>query len=229
MSRALNSRALAFLEVLAVLACAFGIRAWLRHLDVGMAGSAAATVVTLILATWLMRRRGSAWRELGWRRPDRWGFAAAWTVGLLLVALLLVPPLVTALSNALGLPPQNLSAFASLRGDFARYLSLLIPLGWGSAAIGEELIYRGFIATRLADALGNTSLAVAAALLGQATLFALAHAYLGPRGMLNAGALGLASGVVYRLNGRNLWPLIVAHGLVDTVGITVLYLGVAHS
>ena len=26
----------------------------------------------------------------------------------------------------------------------------------------------------------------------------------------------------------NLWPLFIAHGLVDSVGITALYLGVAH-
>jgi membrane protease YdiL (CAAX protease family) len=68
-----------------------------------------------------------------------------------------------------------------------------------------------------------------AAAFGQATLFALGHSYLGPRGMLNAGALALVAGLGYRWNGRNLWPLFMAHGLVDSVGLTALYLGVAHS
>jgi hypothetical protein len=65
--------------------------------------------------------------------------------------------------------------------------------------------------------------------LGQATLFAFGHAYLGPRGMLNAGALGLLGGLCYLWNGRNLWPLFIAHGLVDSVGLTALFLGLARS
>jgi hypothetical protein len=35
-------------------------------------------------------------------------------------------------------------------------------------------------------------------------------------------------GGVYWANDRNLWPLIIAHGLVDSVSLTVLRLGVAH-
>jgi len=33
---------------------------------------------------------------------------------------------------------------------------------------------------------------------------------------------------VYLADGRNLWPLIVAHGLVDTVNLTLLHLGAVH-
>jgi membrane protease YdiL (CAAX protease family) len=51
---------------------------------------------------------------------------------------------------------------------------------------------------------------------------------MGPRGVMNAAAIGLVSGVVYRANGRNLWPLVIAHGLVDSVGLTMLRVGVSH-
>jgi membrane protease YdiL (CAAX protease family) len=66
------------------------------------------------------------------------------------------------------------------------------------------------------------------AALCQALLFGLAHAYLGPRGVLNASAIGLVSAGVFLADGRNLWPLIVAHGLVDTVGLTLIRFGVGH-
>jgi uncharacterized protein len=221
-------QAAAILEVILVAAFGMATHGLLRHLGAGFVGGGLATLMTAALATWLLRRRALGWRDLGWRRPAHLGLAAAWTLGLFLIAMLLVPLTVTLIANALDLPAQNFSAFADLPGNLARYLVLLIPIAWGTAAFGEELIFRGFIANRLADALGNTKIADTAAVLGQATLFGLAHSYLGPRGMLNAGALGLASGIVYRLNGRNLWPLFIAHGLVDSVGITAIYLGIAH-
>jgi membrane protease YdiL (CAAX protease family) len=156
------------------------------------------------------------------------GSALLWTVALFLASMLIVPPVVTVISDALNFPAQHLEVFARLRGNPALYLVLLIPVSWGSAAFGEELICRGFILRRLCDALGGGRGAQLGAVLGQAALFGCAHAYLGPRGMLNAGALGLLAGLCYLMNGRNLWPLILAHGLVDTVGMTVLFLGLAH-
>jgi membrane protease YdiL (CAAX protease family) len=143
--------------------------------------------------------------------------------------MLLAPPAVTLISNALHLPAQRLEAFAGLQGNLAFYLVLLIPIAWGTAAFGEEIIFRGFILRRLADAFGGGRAAELGALLAQAALFGIGHAYLGPRGVLNAGALGLLAGMCYLINGRNLWPVIVAHGLVDTVGISMLYLGISHA
>jgi membrane protease YdiL (CAAX protease family) len=45
---------------------------------------------------------------------------------------------------------------------------------------------------------------------------------------MNAASIGLVSGAVYWGDGRDLWPLIVAHGLIDSVSLTLLRLGVAH-
>jgi hypothetical protein len=131
--------------------------------------------------------------------------------------------------RALDLPPQDLSLFADLRGNTIKYLVLLIPVSWGTAAFGEELLYRGFINRRLTDAFGGTALASGLALVCQAMLFAMAHAYLGARGMLNAGVLALLAGGCYLACGRWMWPLIIAHGMVDSLAMTVLYLGLAHA
>ena len=75
---------------------------------------------------------------------------------------------------------------------------------------------------------GNGAAAQILGGLGQAALFGLAHLYLGPTGMLNAFAIGLVAAAVYTADGRNLWPLIVAHGLVDTVGLTAIHFGLGH-
>jgi membrane protease YdiL (CAAX protease family) len=223
-----DTRASALLEVALVFAAGVVTYHWLRSLQLGVAVTALGTVVPLVLATVLLHRRGVRWRELGFRRPNDLRAAALWAIGLFLVDMLLIPPIVGSLSTALGFPPQDLSAFADLKGNTLKYLVLLLPIAWGAAAFGEELLYRGFIFQRLTDALGPSGWATTVALLMQAALFAAGHAYLGPHGMLNAGALGLVAGLAFVRSGRNLWPLIIAHGLVDTVGITALYIGVAH-
>ena len=228
MNLAADSRVAAGLEVAAVFVANYFVRGLLRQLDLGIGVGAFGILVPLALAGWLLHRRGIRWRDLGLRRPDNLHRAAAWALGLFLLDMLVLPAIVGPLSDALGFEPQRLGAFSTLPGNTFLYLVLLIPVSWGAAAFGEELLYRGFYFARISDALGHSALATSVALLGQATLFAIGHAYLGPRGMLNAGALGLAAGIVYRACGRNLWPLIVAHGLVDSVGITALYLGFAH-
>ena len=224
-----GSRVVALAEVVALVVVALATRLVLGQRWPGVAAGALSIGILLALATWLLWRRGASWRELGCRRPQELGTAAAWTAALFVADMLLIPLITAVVGNALGWPSQQLEAFAGLRGNLARYLVLLLPISWGTAAFGEELLFRGFLARRLSDAFGATRLAEVAANLGQAALFGLGHAYLGPRGMLNAAALGLTAGLAYRWGGRNLWPLFIAHGLVDSVGITALYLGAAHA
>jgi CAAX protease family protein len=223
-----DSRLTALAEAALIAALLLGLHPLLRLLGASVAIGASATIFTLATCTWLLRRHGGGWRDLGLVRPIPWRRTIFWTIGLFVAAMLLPGLLARPLADSLGFAAQRFDAFADLRGNLGLYLLLLIPVGWGAAAFGEELIYRGFVFARLTQALGGSRLAGACALLLQASLFALGHTYLGPRGMLNAGLLGLLSGGVYVVNGRMLWPLIFAHAAVDSMGLTALYLGVSH-
>ena len=66
------------------------------------------------------------------------------------------------------------------------YLWMLIPVSWGSAAFGDELLVRGFMQYRLTGIMG-----VRAAVVLQALIFALAHFYQGLAGMINVFFVGL--------------------------------------
>jgi membrane protease YdiL (CAAX protease family) len=221
-------RELALLEPVLLAGVAWALHGLLRAMGAPLALGAMATLVLLVPCTWLLHRRGVSWGELGFKRITRYGRTIAWAIGLFLV-LMLLPALVTApLAFLLALPPRHLEVFADLRGNLPLFLVTLVTVGWGAAAFGEELVFRGFIFRRLIDAFGGTRLGVTGALALQAGLFALGHLYLGPRGVLDAACVGLVSGAAYLANGRDLWPLIIAHGLVDTVGITALYLGATH-
>jgi membrane protease YdiL (CAAX protease family) len=78
-----------------------------------------------------------------------------------------------------------------------------------TAAICEEILYRGFLFELLADR-GGALLA----LLGSTFAFTLAHLYQHPQGVVRVAAVGLVLGLVFWLSG-SLWPCIVLHFAVD--------------
>jgi len=51
------------------------------------------------------------------------------------------------------------------------------------------------------------------------------HQYQGPSGMITAGLGGFVFGLLYLVAGRNLWVSVIAHGMMDTVGFLLLFLG----
>ena len=174
----------------------------------------------LLAATLYLRHEKVAWRSLIFGVPKRplqyAGFALAAFIGA--IAAVYVATLV--LQNILGLPPIDASAFAVLEGNLRIYLWLLIPVSWGSAAIGEEMLVRGYLIHRL-EQLGGIKVAIVM----QAVIFSTAHFYQGVTGVVTIFCLSLVFGAVYLKSGRNLLPLIIAHGCIDTYAMTALYFG----
>lgn len=181
----------------------------------------------VLFASVLLWRDGGSWPALGLRRPKR-----LWTIPVVVVAGLLAGELLAAAAvafifPALHLPPPPVPGFLNhLRGNVGEYLYWMIPVTWGSAAFGEEMLFRGFILDRLDQLLGGRAGWAAAVL--QGLLFGAAHAYLGASAAIVAGILGLVLGAAFLLGGRNLWPCIVIHGLVDSISITAVFAGLAH-
>lgn len=124
-----------------------------------------------------------------------------------------------------GLSP-SVRAIAQIRGDFRQYLFYATFVAWGTAAVGEELLLRGFVMSRferLLGANGRTSNTLAAVVL-QAGLFGSFHWHQGADALIATGA-GLILGLVWWAGGRNLWACIVLHGLVDTATYYNYYSG----
>jgi len=83
--------------------------------------------------------------------------------------------------------------------------------------IHEELLFRGFILTRI-WALARSKVAAIAIC---AVLFGLPHAYQGPIGVIQTTAVGLVLGTIVTLT-RSLWPAIIAHGIFNGVGLALI-------
>jgi uncharacterized protein len=184
-------------------------------------------VVVLVLL-WV-KLRGETWASFGLIRPQSWIRTIG--LGVLLFAVTIVysaiaaPAVDNAVAAYTGASRGQISSyFAEMKGNLSLLL-LLLPFTWLFAAFGEEVFYRGYLMTRFAQFMGEGRFAWTVALVTQAIIFGFAHAYQGPVGMVGTAILGLITGAATLLWRRNLWPAIIAHGLTDTLGFTLLYLG----
>ena len=96
---------------------------------------------------------------------------------------------------------------------------------WISAALGEEVIYRGYFLPRIAGLFRNPKSGWVAGWLVSSLFFGFMHAYQGWAGFIGKLYFGLFLGALYIANQRNLWMAIMVHGFVDTLGFLALYFG----
>jgi membrane protease YdiL (CAAX protease family) len=179
-----------------------------------LAGAAAAIAITL--------RRGGSLADLGFRRPKRWVTVPAWALGILVafvVAQNAVPLLVAPFFD---LPEPDLSRYAGVRGNLVAAISFafVLPL---TAAIPEEILYRGFLIGRFARLFGTSGGAAVLAVLAQALVFGSVHFQWGLGGIVVTAVMGAIWGFAYLLCGRNLWIVIIAHSMAHLALVAQLY------
>ncbi len=181
-------------------------------------------VMGFVLAWTALRMRGSGWRDLGMSRPKR----PVVTVLLAIAVAVVITILLTVVAQLVSLffpnaEPPDLSRFTPLRGNPVNLLINLVAV-WITAGFLEEMLWRGFLMNRLADLGGRTKPAWALALPISAIVFGCVHFYQGPSGMVLTGIAGLLVGGAYLLVKRNLWVVILAHGLIDTLSYVGMFL-----
>lgn len=180
-----------------------------------------ATVGIVVL---FLNARGVELYELGLKRPIPWKKTLA-LGGATMVALFAVAFGIQAVLAQFGVEPE-LEDFAIIQGQPLLYLYAVTMVAWVGAGFGEEVLFRGFIMKNLQAMFKNEKVGWTAANVLQAGIFALLHANQGLAGMIPVFVIALAFGYAFIRFGKSLWPLIVAHGLFDTVGLTLLYYGV---
>lgn len=180
-----------------------------------LAGAAAAVVITL--------RRGGSFADLGFRRPKRWSTVPLWAFAILVVfgvAQNAVPVLIAPLFD---LPQPDLSRYDAIRGNLTAAISLALALPL-TAAIPEEILYRGFLIDRFTKFFGGTRFASVYGVLAQSLVFGSVHFQWGPGGIIVTAIMGAVWGFAYLACGRNLWIVIIAHSAGHVLMITQLYL-----
>ena len=179
-----------------------------------LAGAAAAVAVTLA--------RGGTLSDLGFRRPDRWATVPLWALGILIVFVIaqnVVPLLVAPFFD---LPEPDMSRYDAVRGNLAAAVSLALVLPL-TAAIPEEILYRGFLIERLTGLFAGARGASALAVLVQALIFGSVHFQWGLGGIVVTAIMGAIWGFAFLLCGRNLWIVIIAHSAAHIAMLMQLY------
>lgn len=179
----------------------------------------------LFVVAWAsLRLRGLRWRDVGLRRPGRWlstiGYAILFGIGYQALDILLITPLLEKMTGR----SIDLSQFAGIRGNLPLFIGSLL-VSWTLAAFIEELFFRGYLLNRTMDFSGRARKGVIIALLVNAFVFGAVHFYQGLPGMIGTALAGLMLGGLYFFSGRNLWLPILTHGVIDTTGFLLIYLG----
>ena len=78
---------------------------------------------------------------------------------------------------------------------------------------------------RVADLAGPRRAGWLTSLIVVSIIFGVTHLYQGTSGIIAITITGLLLGALYLVTGRNLWVPIIAHGVNDTVGFLLIFLG----
>ena len=120
------------------------------------------------------------------------------------------------MANVIGIPePADMSKYDYLRGNLGLTVVALVSVYFVSS-FAEEVIYRGFMITRILELVERKWIAHAFALTVSSLVFGLVHSDWGVPGMVQASSMGLALGIAFLVVRRNLWVTILAHAYMDT-------------
>ncbi|MEO1136083.1 MAG: type II CAAX endopeptidase family protein [Pseudomonadota bacterium] len=192
-----------------------------RYVPAGLYQGFLSIIGAFFAALTIIKMRGQRLIDLGLTRPRRFLTLPLWVAAIFVVtlAVALAGQIIAAQFIA---APVDVSKFAILHQNLPMLVFSLISI-WITAAFFEEIVYRGFLLGRLLDVAGGGLAAVLAMSFLHAVLFGLLHIYQGPLGVISTGIVGFVFGIFFALQGRNLWALILVHGLIDTLSVLQFY------
>jgi len=185
-------------------------------LKLGFLLDAIGKIVLVAVGCGLVLLRGERLADIGLKRSESWTRTLIIGIGLATIVFVAMY-----LSEKAGFR-RDLSRFKAVQGNFE-----LTVLGVLYALIGagfyEEFTFRGFLMQGLAMFFGGSRGAWIAACVVQGALFGIAHAYQNPLGIAITGTLGVLMGLLVLASARNLWTVMIAHGLFDASRFVLFY------
>ncbi len=180
------------------------------------------TVPVLLAIWWVLKKYGESFADLGLSVSNfKLGAVGQGLISAVLLFVVFQYVVAPVLSNWLGLPAANLQDFDFIKGNKAGLLFVVL-MGWLVGGFYEELVFHGYLFTRIENWLGGSKAVLLSWLLSN-LVFGAYHWQLGWSGAIQAGLAGLAyHGLVIR-NQRNLWYAFFFHGFYDTIALTALY------
>lgn len=178
------------------------------------------SLTTVGIATLLLYYRKQSWKDLGLTKPDHYWKALGITAIILVGTVVSIMIFEIFLRDLLFTDTESVSKperFSEIKGNLPYFFSIIFFV-WIESFL-EELQDRGFSLNRFNSLLGKIPLSTVLAVVIQAAIFGFRHSYdFSPRS-ITTGLIGLVFGIVYVLTGRNLWSLIIAHIILNTMSM----------
>jgi membrane protease YdiL (CAAX protease family) len=186
------------------------------NLEKGFVLDAIGKILLVAIGCGLVLLRGERLADIGLKRPESWTRTVL--IGIGLAALVFAAMY---FSEKAGFR-RDLSKFKDVQGNLELMIYGVLYAFIG-AGFYEEFTFRGFLMQGLAMLFGGGRGAWISACILQGALFGLAHTYQNPLGIAITGTLGILMGLLVLASGRNLWPVIIGHGLFDASRFVLFY------
>ena len=175
------------------------------------------------LATWRMKARGIRWVDLGLKQPENYLRTIAISLGILatvvisLIIFNIIQDQLPLNSTTEAAADNSSSKFGDLKGNWWLFLSIM-PLVLLESAL-EEMLDRGFLINWIERVFSWTSAATVVAVILQALIFGFRHSNDLSERSITVGIIGLIMGIAYVKFGRNLWAIIIAHCILNSLSM----------
>jgi hypothetical protein len=178
---------------------------------------------TLVIATWRMKVRNISWKDLGLRKPESIKKTLFVTIGILIAIVLsiaafeMIKDYLPFSLEQKNYSENSASKFGNLKGNWLLFFTI-IPAVLVESML-EELLDRGFLINWFEKLFSKTTIATILAVILQALIFGFRHSYDLSDRSIRVGLIGLIMGIAYVKFGRNLWSLIIAHCVLNTISM----------
>ncbi len=181
--------------------------------------------IPILLIVWLiLKYSGEKFSDIGFRFKS-FNMKALIVGSLSAVAILSFMQLLVFpfLEQFITFEETEMGLYDFIRASKAQLLIIVI-MGWLIGGFYEELVFHGFIFTRLEKMIPGkhaTSISFVLSFL----IFGVYHLQLGSAGALNALIVGIVYLGLFIYFKRNLWASIICHGVYNSMVMTLIYLG----
>lgn len=179
-----------------------------------------AAMLIIGITIWL---RGDGLIGLGFFPPKNWNTTIGWSIMFGITIQFLSTLILEPLSDKITKSATDHSSFDNLRGNLMYFLLILVGV-WVVVVFLEEIIFRGYMMGDVAKLIGTSKFTLAVNLIFTSTVFGLAHWYQGKSGAISTGIIGALLGILFIASGFNIWLPILTHGVIDTVGLFLIYI-----
>ena len=170
-----------------------------------------------------MKVRNVTWRDLGLRKPESFKKTVFVTIGILIAIVLsiisfeMIKDYLPFSIEEKNYSENSVSKFGNLKGNWFYFFTIMPAVLLESML--EELLDRGFLINWFEKLFSKTTIATILAVILQAFIFGFRHSYDLSDRSIRVGLIGLIMGIAYVKFGRNLWPLIIAHCVLNTMSM----------